>query len=117
VELHGGRGVAGDRAGDYVVDAGGAGEILVGAAHATRREAVRQLDRGGDRVEGRVQARPRSEAAGGGREQEFAAAHFGGKRSLRRRPPAVQGLILAFVAVVLRELAHPKIMPISYFQF
>ena len=31
--------------------------------------------------------------------------------------PVVQGLILAVVALVLRELAHPKIMPFIYFQF
>ena len=40
---------------------------------------------------------------------------------LRRRfvaaHPIVQGLALAAAALVLRELAHPKIVPFIYFQF
>jgi len=31
--------------------------------------------------------------------------------------PVVQGTVLALVALVLRELAHPKIVPFIYFQF
>jgi hypothetical protein len=52
------------------------------------------------------------------------AAHLfadGTFRWLRERfialPPAGQGLVLACVALVLRELAHPKFVPFIYFQF
>ena len=48
----------------------------------------------------------------------FAPRTFG---ELRRRfvaaHPIVQGLALAAAALVLRELAHPKIVPFIYFQF
>ena len=52
------------------------------------------------------------------------AAHFfadGSFRWLRDRfvalPAWGQGLVLAAAALVLRELAHPKIVPFIYFQF
>ncbi|HUS32669.1 MAG TPA: MBOAT family O-acyltransferase [Kofleriaceae bacterium] len=52
------------------------------------------------------------------------ACHFfaeGSFRWLRERwamlPWYVQGTLLAAVALVLRELAHPKVVPIIYFQF
>jgi hypothetical protein len=52
------------------------------------------------------------------------AAHLfadGTFRWLRERfialPPAGLGLVLACVALVLRELAHPKFVPFIYFQF
>ena len=32
-------------------------------------------------------------------------------------PPVAQGFVLACVALVLRELAHPKMVPFIYFQF
>jgi hypothetical protein len=42
-------------------------------------------------------------------------------RWLRERftslPPYAQGIVLSAVALVLRELAHPKIVPFIYFQF
>ena len=61
-------------------------------------------------------SRPRSRSA--------SLCHFfadGSFRWLRDRfaalPPWVQGALLARVALVLRELAHPKIVPFIYFQF
>jgi len=55
VELHRWRRVAGDRARDGVVDAGGTSEVLIRAAHAARREVEREVDRLAHFVEGLVE--------------------------------------------------------------